>query len=88
MTASCAASGQQGPVWGGAGWRMGLANPQAAAAASSMCIQQVSTIKWDPCPYPTCSWEPVHCRGNLPAPLAEMGVAVDPRGTVYIAGGW
>ncbi|KAI7846401.1 hypothetical protein COHA_000111 [Chlorella ohadii] len=33
-------------------------------------------------------WEPVHCRGNLPAPLAEMGVAVDPRGTVYIAGGY
>lgn len=29
----------------------------------------------------------MHYGGNSPAPLGEMGVAVSPKGTIYVAGG-
>ena len=29
----------------------------------------------------------MHYGGNSPAPLGELGVAVSPKGTVYVAGG-
>lgn len=35
-----------------------------------------------------CSWERVHFRGNFPAARGEMGVAVSPKGVVYLAGGY
>lgn len=47
-------------------------------------IRPQPLLSW---PGPTCRWETVHYRGNFPAPMAELGVAVDSRGTVYIAGG-
>ncbi|KAL4433104.1 hypothetical protein ABPG77_006531 [Micractinium sp. CCAP 211/92] len=33
-------------------------------------------------------WERVYFRGNFPAARGEMGVAVSPRGAVYLAGGY
>lgn len=37
-------------------------------------------------PAPPCRWERVHFQGNYPAARCEMGVAVSPKGVVYLAG--